>query len=596
MIMSNANWARPIDFFARRTNYIDHMAPIWLALDEEMRGSFYVPTQLVEHARQQGLEPVELRATGRRDILAVPSGDGPLVTCAFGDLQAAVRKNPRRPQIFMEHGVGLTFPHNGYAGGMGMRREVSLFLDPNEHTRALNKKGHPTKPGFVIGTPKLDKLFKQTWEDATRKDLHKGHKPIVCISFHWDGSRIAPEAGSAFDHYRSILPELAKSDEFTLIGHGHPRAMDMLAKYYQSCGIEPVFDFKEVLERADLYLNDCSSTLYEFCITDKPVIILNAPQFRRKIHYGIRFWEYTDVGPQVDRPEDLQEVIHEQLFTEEDPFELPRARAVQDLYPYWGCAAARAAEVIRDFALSKASAPKSVDKIHDESIGILYMSFGPRAASAVRKSMMSLRKIGLKIPICVVGDAPVQGAQFIEWDGQSPFDASERQNFQFRAGRIKPFLYDLTPFDRTLYIDADTEFMSNILKGFETLCDHDLALAEEFLSVGQLYNKPRAGWEINIVERDATITELGGDPDIKFLNSGVLFFRKSKAVKALFEAWGRQWLRWQQWDEQLALMRALHECPVKYEALSVDWNHPHRNKARIIFHNYGRGDARCNVN
>jgi hypothetical protein len=66
-------------------------------------------------------------------------------------------------------------------------------------------------------------------------------------------------------------------------------------------------------------------------------------------------------------------------------------------------------------------------------------------------------------------------------------------------------------------------------------------------------------------------------------------------VAALFQEWHCQWLRYQQWDEQLALMRALHEYPVKYKALSVDWNHPHRHLAKIIFHNYGRGAARINV-
>jgi len=245
--------------------------------------------------------------------------------------------------------------------------------------------------------------------------------------------------------------------------------------------------------------------------------------------------------------------------------------------------------------LSKVPAPVKIEAVSDESIGILYMGFGPRAATEIRKSMASLRNVGLKIPVCVVGDAPIRGAQFIPWEGECPFDASQRENFQFRAGRVKPFLYGLTPFERTLYIDADTEFMSDIVQGFELLNEYDLALAEELLSVGQLYNKPRAGWEINILERDATIAELGGDPDIKFLNSGVMFFRKCDQVAALFEAWGRQWLIWQQWDEQLALMRALHEVPVNYEALPVDWNHPHRHKAKIIFHNYGRAVARTNV-
>ena len=598
--MAIKNWARPVDFFARRSNYIDHMAPVWFALDEEMRGSFYVPALIQDYAIGKGVDVIALKPPGINNKLDVaPGGDGPLVTCGYNDLQRALHKKPRRPMIFMQHGIGLTFQNNAYAGGAGMQRGVSLFLDPNEHTRALVAKTFLHKAGAVIGTPKMDQFAPLPSASPQMRESAEfgGRKPVVCVSFHWDGSRIAPEAGSAFAHYRSILPELAKCESFTLIGHGHPRAMDMLADFYSRCGIEPVWDFDEVMRRADLYLNDCSSTLYEFCVTGKPVIILNAPEFRRGVHTGIRFWEYTDVGPQVDEAEELPSVISEQLAVgaSSAPYGSAQREAVKDLYPYLGTSAQRAAEVIQEFVLSKAPAPVKIETVNAESIGLLYMSFGQRAATEIRKSMASLRNVGLRIPACVVGDMPVKGAQFIQWEGESPFDASQRENFQFRAGRVKPFLYGLTPFERTLYIDADTEFMSDILTGFEILDQYDMALAEELLSVGQLYNKPRAGWEINIMERDATIIELGGDPNTKFLNSGVIFFRKCDPVAAFFEAWGRQWLRWQQWDEQLSLMRALHECPVNYRALPVDWNHPHRQKARIIFHNYGRATARMNI-
>jgi hypothetical protein len=106
-IMVIKNWARPIDFFARCSHYIDHMAPVWLALDEEMRGSFYVPALIREYAISKGLpDVVALRPPGvNNKVNVAPPGDGPLVTCAYGDLQTAVQKNPKRPQIFMEHGV-----------------------------------------------------------------------------------------------------------------------------------------------------------------------------------------------------------------------------------------------------------------------------------------------------------------------------------------------------------------------------------------------------------------------------------------------------------------------------------------------------------
>jgi hypothetical protein len=403
---------------------------------------------------------------------------------------------------------------------------------------------------------------------------------------------VAPEAGNAFEYYKSVLPALAACEDFTLIGHAHPRIADEMKRFYAELGIEFVSDFEEIMKRTDVYINDCSSTMYEFCVTGKPVIILNAPQFRHLPTQGLRFWKYTDIGPQVNQLEELLPTIQRVLA--KDEYELPRAKAANDLYPYWGCAAERAVEVIKSFVEAKRPVVRRVEQIRGESIGIIYMAFGQKAAQAVRQSMLSLKNIGLDIPVCVVGDAAVRGAQFIEWKGESPFDASERHNFQFRAGRVKPFLYDLSPFARTLYIDADTEFITDITPAFELLDNVDIALAEEIQTIGQLYNKPSAGWEINIKERDATIAQLGS-PNIKFLNSGVIFFRKSPETKILFEEWHKQWMTWKQWDEQLALMRSIHQCKIKYEALDVNWNHPHREQAKFIFHNYGRCAVRSDV-
>lgn len=256
-------------------------------------------------------------------------------------------------------------------------------------------------------------------------------------------------------------------------------------------------------------------------------------------------------------------------------------------------------ERLQEF-LERANPPlQKITTINGESAGIMYMCWGEKAWAQVAKSVASLQQVGIDMPVCVVGgmpSGPHTNWELMRWMGESPFDRGERRNFQFRAGRVKPYLYGYSPFQRTLYIDADTEFVGDFTAGFELLDDYDLALTEESLTLGGLYNKKQAGWEINLLERDATIQELGGDARRKFINSGVIFFRKSPAAQAVFEEWGRQWLRWQQWDEQLALMRAVHAvADAKVKALGVEWNHPHREQAGIIFHNYGRGVARMNV-
>lgn len=230
------------------------------------------------------------------------------------------------------------------------------------------------------------------------------------------------------------------------------------------------------------------------------------------------------------------------------------------------------------------------------SAGILYMAFGAKAAAAIGKSVVSLRKIGMKLPFCVVGDTAVGDAQFIRWEGESPFDGSQRHNFQFRAGRIKPCLYRISPFEQTLYIDADTTFIRSIQDGFDGLDNHDIVATEENLTLEGLYNKKLAGWEINLQERDVTVAETGGDAKQKFINTGVMFFKKNIQTEKLFDDWHGQWLRFQQWDEQLAFHRAIYaNQDVKVKYLSVKWNNPQLDAGTVIHHLYGRGVVRMDI-
>lgn len=173
----------------------------------------------------------------------------------------------------------------------------------------------------------------------------KNNPPVIAIAFHW-GDRHAkpPESGSAWEHYKDILPAL--QERYRLIGHGHPLAVDVYRQEFERLGVEWVPDFREVLRRADVYINDLSSTLYEFLLTGKPVIVLNAPWFRREVYWGIRFWDYSDVGLNVEHPYELIPAIDQTLERYGSVCADARRRAVKDLYPYAGYSAQRAAKVI----------------------------------------------------------------------------------------------------------------------------------------------------------------------------------------------------------------------------------------------------------
>lgn len=335
-----------IDFFARREHFVDHMLPVWQKLPKENRGEFYLHHSVVNYAIKCGLdysEIVQLIKSDKPDSLMIEVyGDNPLVCSAYGDMVNAYKYNPNRVYILMEHGVGLTFGNNaGYAGGLGLRLAADCFLAPNEYIAKKTESVLDTTQ-YVIGTPKLDKWAGNSFHYTMPE------KPTVCISFHWDGSHVAPEASNAASVFGTdhILSELQK--EFNMIAHCHPKARDTYRPLFEKNGIEFVENFNDVMECADIYVNDASSTMYEFLVTGKPVILMNAPHFRKFINYGIRFWDYTNIGYQVKNLTELRKAIQDTI-RDPNKFIKQRIKAVEDLYPHIGYSSQLAADSIIDF-------------------------------------------------------------------------------------------------------------------------------------------------------------------------------------------------------------------------------------------------------
>lgn len=225
-------------------------------------------------------------------------------------------------------------------------------------------------------------------------------------------------------------------------------------------------------------------------------------------------------------------------------------------------------------------------------IGIVCMAFGAKARAEAQTLVGALERSGNHYPVVVVGDESVPGAVFRRWDGEDPFEEDSLRNYRFRAGRVKPHLHEYVDFDRCLYLDTDCKPLRSLAPGFDLLESFDFAVAEH---PGQLcnalYNKPNAGWYHNRREAAATIAEWGTGA-VPYWNSGVLFFRRCDATVRLFHAWDKQWRRFGQWDEQLALMRAAYRNPLRVCVLPVGWNAPHSSQAEVIFHWYGRGTSR----
>jgi hypothetical protein len=222
--------------------------------------------------------------------------------------------------------------------------------------------------------------------------------------------------------------------------------------------------------------------------------------------------------------------------------------------------------------------------------GIIYMSFGKTSLGAATKSLESIRKLGIDLPVISVGTQPIPGTTFMEWKGERPFGKGPLENCGFRAGMVKPFLYQYSPFKYNLYLDADIEAMSDFSQGFNLLRYHDICIADSRrtnLREFYTYEKTEKEWEIGHKEKRYTIKVFG---DYKYhpINSGVIFFKNNGRSKLFFKEWYKEWLRFPGWDEQMAFLRAERNCSTTdINHLPIQWNTQRMMNGIIFYHHWG---------
>lgn len=326
--------SKRIDFLASFPWYAEHLIPVWEALPKQHRGKWFASRETAVFLKTRGIEA---------DISGATANKAPMLVASSGDMFRAAKLG--RPIAMMEHGAGQSYGgdrnarhHSSYAGGAS-RELVELFLHPGPHPAKRDMDRYPKAHVEIVGCPKLDTL--------PRRDhsLDQDDRPVVAVSFHWD-CQVAPETRSSFIYFRSGI-QVVK--DFKLIGHGHPRMMERLRPWYERKGIEPVPSFTNVLKRADLYICDNSSSMFEFAATGRPVLVMNPPFYRKSVNHGIRFWEAATVGLQVSAPSDFTSAVRKAL-TDPVQAQIDRKEALDLVYSYRdGTSAERAASALVDW-------------------------------------------------------------------------------------------------------------------------------------------------------------------------------------------------------------------------------------------------------
>ena len=244
---------------------------------------------------------------------------------------------------------------------------------------------------------------------------------------------------------------------------------------------------------------------------------------------------------------------------------------------------------------------RSNTAIGKHTIGIVYMAFGQNSANAVANNINSLHRLGIDIPATVIGNTEVPGAQFIRWEGKNPFRKNpDDPDHTFFAGYVKPEIYRLSPYDYTLYLDADTEIRKDPMNGFRLLEKNDFAIYQsrpDQFTIEIILDKPEIynGFSIECAKDTVEEAKAAREPSPGVICSGIIFFRKSPAMEQFFKDWATEWKKYFAWDEQGPLIRVMrkHEgVDVVISRLSAWWNCNSDNKEQIIHHDWGVGIAR----
>lgn len=262
--------------YASESHYRDHVAAVWNALDPESQGVFLHHDLLTLQKTRPN------KTTDPNDWWLVSS---------VQDASALKALRRETQVILLEHGVGQTYINASGPGCIGTDRAkiVDTFWMPNSRAAQIQS-ACCSKPVHVIYPHRLDVL----------RDLREAHKrpnekPVVVFSFHHHQIGGCPEQRSTYGDWLGEIETLLHRDDFTVVGHAHPREQELVRRW-RKMGVPVIERFDEVVQVADVYVCDNSSTIYESAALGIPVVVLHGYSYRPAVKHGLRFYQYANVG------------------------------------------------------------------------------------------------------------------------------------------------------------------------------------------------------------------------------------------------------------------------------------------------------------
>jgi hypothetical protein len=197
----------------------------------------------------------------------------------------------------------------------------------------------------------------------------------------------------------------------------------------------------------------------------------------------------------------------------------------------------------------------------DEAIqtsGILYFAIGEKFRDEALRSAHSAKRWMPDIPIALVSDRPLEARAF------DCFIAWNESTFPF-LGKVQSM--QLSPFERTVFIDTDTLITDAFGELFDLLARFDFAAAQAMVRLS--------------TNRDPRQRKyLGSIPECyPEFNTGLIAYRKNDTVSAVLQTWQKLYSEQLADDvrpltyDQLSFRQALYESNARVATLAPEYNY-----------------------
>ncbi len=293
------------------------------------------------------------------DVLVVPEKTSLLLKDQFGLDQLKI--------VHVRHGAGDRAIGFNKASA---RFDHVLAAGPKIRDRLVSEAGVSPDKITVVGYPKFD-LFSR----PTANGLESGRRPVVLYNPH-----VAPHLSSWYKSGREILSWFADHPDYELIFAPHimlferkvavtiqpprigrPGSIPKRAWKAQNILIDRnsrALTTMDYLNRADIYLGDASSQVYEFLIEPRPCIFFNAHGIDWNRDKNFAHWHLGQVIDDVGR---LGETLSAAFAEHQTHFRSVQQLMLQYTFDLTGTpSSVRAARAIMDVAGYPARASKRI--------------------------------------------------------------------------------------------------------------------------------------------------------------------------------------------------------------------------------------------